>query len=109
MIFDYVENFRIQRSLCNPASLEFRRLQTMSIYNLRSNYLPNLAALIPTLCRGSGDLMVRSRPWIWKAPGPKPDSPEDAPCLWAWCMPNLMWVKHPHYGVVWKLGKGGAS
>ncbi|GBM14883.1 hypothetical protein AVEN_28606-1 [Araneus ventricosus] len=34
------------------------------------------------------------------APGLKPDSTEDPPCLWAWCTLNLMWAKRSSAGVV---------
>ncbi|GBM25696.1 hypothetical protein AVEN_75974-1, partial [Araneus ventricosus] len=30
---------------------------------------------------GGGGLVVRSRPWGRKAPGPKPDPTEDHPCM----------------------------
>ncbi|GBN47791.1 hypothetical protein AVEN_272754-1 [Araneus ventricosus] len=42
---------------------------------------------------------VRSRIRSQRAPGLKPDSTEDSPCLWAWCTLHLTWIEPPPSGV----------
>ncbi|GBM18182.1 hypothetical protein AVEN_151722-1 [Araneus ventricosus] len=38
-----------------------------------------------------------------RAPGSKPDSIEDPPCIWAWCTLNpTPWVNRPPTGMVQK-------
>ncbi|GBM25987.1 hypothetical protein AVEN_223121-1 [Araneus ventricosus] len=56
---------------------------------------------------GRGGLVVRSRLWGRRAPGSKPDSTEDPPCMGH--VKSYVVVKRPPVGVAWKFGEGGAS
>ncbi|GBN87527.1 hypothetical protein AVEN_201501-1 [Araneus ventricosus] len=57
-----------------------------------------------------GGIVVRS--WLRgrSAPGSKPYSDEDTPCMWACCTLNDTYgSKRSLVGVVWKFGVGGFS
>ncbi|GBM43676.1 hypothetical protein AVEN_78042-1 [Araneus ventricosus] len=59
--------------------------------------------------RVHGGLVIRSRLRSCRIPGSKLDSTEDPRCLWAWCSPNLMWVKRPPASAVRNLGERSPS
>ncbi|GBO39007.1 hypothetical protein AVEN_249455-1, partial [Araneus ventricosus] len=53
---------------------------------------------------GRSGLAVRSQFRVRRAPGSKPDSPEDPPCMAP--IERHAVAKCPPAGVVWKLGEG---
>ncbi|GBN81855.1 hypothetical protein AVEN_32179-1 [Araneus ventricosus] len=62
------------------------------------------------LLRDRGGLVVKYHLWGRRAPGSKPDSTEEPPCMWARCTPNhTQWAKRPHADVEWKLREVGTS
>ncbi|GBN12133.1 hypothetical protein AVEN_4129-1 [Araneus ventricosus] len=58
---------------------------------------------------GRGEIVVTLRVRNRKAPGSKPESPEDPPCLWQWCTLHLTCVKRVPVGVMRKFGEAVAS
>ncbi|GBM35360.1 hypothetical protein AVEN_90680-2-1, partial [Araneus ventricosus] len=52
---------------------------------------------------GRGGLVVGSRIWSRRAPGSKPDSTENPPCMGLLHAKSIAVVKRPSVGVTWKF------